>query len=182
MGDSMRHAVFAAAFASCAALSAQAVTTDIPAAGLPTASHYAALLLPGKDGIVPWRTLSQVEAERVGIRMVNKFSDEILALDQKDVKLQGFMVPLDVGDKQKRFLISAVPAECPFCLPAGPEALVEVVARTPVSYGVEAIVVTGRFSVLKDEEGGLLYRLTGAEAVGPAKPVSPAPPAIRKQK
>ena len=175
----MRSALSAAVFVSCAALSAHAVTTDIPAAGLPTASHYAATLLPERAGVVPWRTLSQVEPERVGIRMVTKFSNEILELDQKDVKLQGFIVPLGVGDKQTRFLISAVPPECPFCLPAGPEALVEVVARTPIRYGAEPIVVSGRFSVLKDDEGGLLYRLTDAEAVAAAKP---APAATGKKK
>jgi hypothetical protein len=147
---------------------AHAVTTDIPAGGLPSAQHYSTAILPERAGVVPWRTLAQVETEQVGVRVVNKFSREILALDQKDVKLQGFIVPLDIGDRQKRFLLSAVPAECPFCLPAGPDALVEVQAKTPVRYGVEPIVVSGRFSVLQGEEGGLLYRLVDAESLGPA--------------
>jgi uncharacterized protein len=159
-------AVFAVALGLSAAV--DAVTTGIPAAGLPTAAHYSTAVLPEKAGIVPWRTLAQVETEQVGIRLITRFSPEILELDQKDVKIQGFIVPLDVGDRQKRFMLSAVPPECPFCLPAGPEALVEVQAKTPVRYGVEPIVVSGRFAVLKDEDGGLLYRLTNAEAIGPA--------------
>lgn len=174
----MRKVLFLAVLLTGAALPARAVSTDVPPAGLPTASQYATTLLPETPGVVPWRTLAQVETEQVGVRMVNKFSNAILALDQKEVKLQGFMVPLDVGDRQTRFLITAVPVDCAFCLPAGPEALVEVLARTPVRYGIEPIVVSGRFSVLKDDAGGLLYRLTGAVAVGPA---SPAPAAIRKQ-
>ena len=174
MGEPMRTALLAAVLLSCAALSAQAITTDVPAAGLPTASHYASALLPEQAGVVSWRTLSQVESEHVGIRMVPRFSSEILELDQKDVKLQGFIVALGVGDKQSRFLISAVPIDCQFCLPAGPEALVEVVASAPVRYRADPVVVSGKFTVLKDEAGGLLYRLTGAQVADAAKPAPAA--------
>ena len=38
--------------------------------------------------------------------MVPDFSKEILALDRKDVQVQGFIIPLDVGDQQKRFLLT----------------------------------------------------------------------------
>jgi hypothetical protein len=147
------------------AMSARAVTSSIPAEGLPTATHYAQLLLPQTPGVVPWQTLSRVEIEQVGIRTTTRFSKEILALDQKDVKLQGFIVPLEVGSAQKRFLISAVPPECPFCLPAGPEALVEVLAKTPLRYGPDAVVVSGHFAVIKDDDSGLLYQLTDAQWV-----------------
>ena len=103
--------------------------------------------------------------------MVPEFSREILALDKTDVKVQGFMIPLDVGDKQKRFLISAVPPHCQFCLPAGPESLVEVEAKTPVTYTFEPVVIGGRLAVLKDDPSGVLYRVTGAGRVD----VAPAP-------
>lgn len=164
----MRTIIFTAGLVLSAMLPAHAVTTGMPATGLPSADYYSAVVLPEKEGIVPWRTLSEVKTEQVGIRMINQFSGAILALDQKDVKLQGFVVPLQVGDRQVRFLLSAVPPSCPFCMPAGPDALVEVVAKKPVKYGVEPIVMTGRFAVLKDDDGGLFYRLTGAEAIGPA--------------
>ena len=169
MGESMRKALLAAVLLSCVALTARAVTADIPATGLPTASHYASALLPEQAGVVSWRTLSRVESEHIGIRIVPRFSSEILELDQKDVKLQGFIVALGVGDKQSRFLISATPIDCQFCLPAGPEALVEVLASAPVRYSVDPVVVSGKFSVLKDEAGGLLYRLTGAQVVETTK-------------
>jgi hypothetical protein len=42
-----------------------------------------------------------------------------IRLDRTEVKVQGFMIPLDIGDKQNAFL-SAVPLHCQFCLPAGP--------------------------------------------------------------
>ena len=39
-----------------------------------------------------------------------------------------------------------------------------MLARTPVKYGFEPIVVTGKFVVLKDDPMGLYYRLTDAVA------------------
>jgi hypothetical protein len=75
------------------------------------------------------------------------------------------MMPLDMGEKQKRFLLVAMPPTCAFCLPGGPDQLVEVLARTPVKYGFEPIVITGKFVVLKDDPMGLYYRLTDAVAV-----------------
>ncbi len=153
---------------------ARAVTTNIPQSGLPTASDYSTTLLADRDGVVSWRTLAQVQPVKKNGVMVPEFSKEILGLDRKDVRVQGFIIPLDIGDKQKRFLLSAVPPHCPFCMPAGPDALVEVVAKTPVKYGFEPIVVAGRFAVLKDDPSGVLYRLTEAESIGVAVPTPAA--------
>ena len=72
--------------------------------------------------MVSWKTLAQVEPVKQGSRMVPSSRSDILALDRKDARVQGFMIPLDMGDKQKHFLVSAVPPHCSFCLPAGPEA------------------------------------------------------------
>ena len=142
-----------------------AVSTDIPASGLPSASTFSSTLLPEKDGVVSWKTLSQVEPTKQGDKMVQKFSDEVLSLDSKDVRVQGFILPLDIGDQQQHFLLSAVPPHCPFCMPAGPDAVVEVIARKKVAYGFEPILLSGKFVVLKDDATGLLYRLTDAEPI-----------------
>ncbi len=159
------------AVAFAAAPSVQAFTGDIAPGGLPGAGDYSATLLPERAGIVSWRTLAQVQPVKKDGKMVAEFSRDILGYDKKDVRVQGFIIPLDIGDKQKRFLLSAVPPHCSFCLPAGPDAVVEVVAKTPVKYGFEPIVVSGRFAVLKDDPAGVLYRLTDAESLGSAMPV-----------
>jgi uncharacterized protein len=151
-----------------------AVTTDIPPTGLPSANDFSAQLLPERAGVVSWRTLAQVAPVKQGNRMVPSFSKDILALDRQDAKVQGFMIPLDVGDKQKRFLLTAVPPHCSFCMPAGPDAMVEVIAKTPVRYSFDPIIVSGRFVVLKDDDGGLLYRLTDASQVDVIAPVQPS--------
>lgn len=128
-------------------------------------SPYASKPLPEMKGIVSWKTLADVTPVRQKDRFVPQFSRDVAALDKKDVKLQGFMMPLDMGEKQKRFLLVAMPPSCAFCLPGGPDQLVEVLARNPVKYGFDPIVVSGKFVVLKDDPMGLYYRLTDATAV-----------------
>ncbi len=120
--------------------------------------------LPELKGVVSWKTLGQVTPVRQQDRFIPRFSRDVSALDKKEIKLQGFMMPLDMGEKQKRFLLVAMPPTCAFCLPGGPDQLVEVLAKTPVKYGFEPIVVTGKFVVLKDDPMGLYYRLTDAVA------------------
>jgi hypothetical protein len=122
--------------------------------------------LPELKGVVSWKTLAQVTPVKEKDRFVPQFAKDVSALDKKEVKLQGFMMPLDTGEKQKRFLLTAMPPSCAFCLPGGPDQLVEVQAKNPVKYGFDPIVVTGKFVVLKDDPMGLYYRLTDAVATG----------------
>ena len=86
----------------------------------------------------------------------------VAALNQKTLRLQGFMMPLDPGERQTHFLLSSVPLTCSFCVPGGPESMVEVKTKTPVKYSMEPVVVEGRFSVLHDDAYGLYYRMIDA--------------------
>jgi uncharacterized protein len=161
----IRFAAVVGAAILAAALPVRALDTGIPQTGLPSAADYSSQLLPEINGVVSWKTLSQVEPVKQGGKMVPQFSRDIMGLDKKDVRVQGFIIPLDMGDKQKHFLLSAVPPHCPFCMPAGPDTIVEVLAKKPLAYGFEPIVVAGRFAVLKDDPAGVLYRMTDAELV-----------------
>jgi len=116
--------------------------------------------------VLSWNLLSQVELVKQKDTYVPRFAASVAALDQKQVKVQGFMMPLEMGDKQSHFVLSAMPQSCAFCLPGGPESLVEVKTRTPVKYTFDALILTGKLSVLKDDPTGVFYRLTEAE---PAK-------------
>jgi uncharacterized protein len=118
--------------------------------------------LPEIDGVVSWKTLAQVQPVKVKDRVLPQFADSVLKLNATEVKLQGFMMPLEMGDKQKHFVLSAMPQSCMFCLPGGPEGLVEVRAKTAVKYTFEPIVLSGKLSVLKDDPNGIYYRLNDA--------------------
>jgi hypothetical protein len=133
-----------------------------PAAGSPGSGFQ---ILPELKGVVSWKTLGQVEETTVNHRMVPKFSTEITALDSKEVQLQGFMMPLEAGKKHKRFLLSANVPSCPFCLPGGAESLIEVLCKDAIAFKMEPIVISGKFSVLKNDPSGLWYRVTDAALV-----------------
>jgi uncharacterized protein len=145
--------LFALAFAFPAAAQHQAPPGADPSQFKP--------LVERKD-IVSWKLLAEVELVKQKDRYVPQFSQGVAALDQKEVKLQGFMMPLEMGDKQTHFVLSALPVSCAFCLPGGPEALVEVKTKQPVKYSFDPIVVRGRMSVLKDDPTGVFYRVTDA--------------------
>jgi hypothetical protein len=106
-----------------------------------------------------------VQPVKVKDRVVPQFSDGVLKLNATEVKLQGFMMPLEMGDKQKHFVLTAMPMTCAFCLPGGPESLVEVRTKTPVKYTFDPILLSGKLAVLKDDANGLYYRLIDAVQV-----------------
>lgn len=128
-------------------------------------SPYASKPLPELIGVVSWKTLADVKTVKQKDRFMPEFGKSVAILDKKEVKLQGFMMPLDMGEKQARFILAALPPTCSYCMPGGPEQMVEVQTKTPVKYGFEPIVVSGRFTVLRDDSMGLYYRLTDAVAV-----------------
>jgi hypothetical protein len=121
--------------------------------------------LVARSDVLPWSMLTDVKTKTVKNRVLPVFNSQLQALNQKSQRIQGFMMPLDPGEKQKHFLISSVPLTCSFCLPGGPESMVEVRTKTPVPYSLEAVVVEGRFAVLADDPYGMYYRMTDAVAV-----------------
>lgn len=130
----------------------------------PPAGPPPVLVLPLADvpGVVSWTALAKVKQITAKDRIVPQFTPEISALNDRDVKLQGFMMPLEPGEKHKHFLLSVNPPSCPFCLPAGPEGIVEVKCKTPVKFSYDPILLSGKMAVLKDDPMGLFYRLTEA--------------------
>ena len=140
--------------------SALAFTTDPQTAALPSASDYSTTVLAERSDVVSWKLLGRVEPQKENNKIVPLFAKEILALDKKDVKIQGFMVPLEPESKQKHFVLSAVPPSCPFCMPAGPESMVEIRLKDGIDFDLNPIVVSGQFSVRSDDPRGVFYTLT----------------------
>ena len=121
--------------------------------------------LVDRADVLPWSTLTAVKTKVEKNRILPIFPTTIQALNQKSQRIQGFMMPLEPGEKQKHFLLSSVPLTCSFCVPGGPESMVEVKTKTPVRYSMEAVVVQGQFAALNDDPYGLYYRITDAVAV-----------------
>lgn len=131
----------------------------VPVQGAPVMS---AVPLPQIQGVVTWETLAKVKQVKAKDRILPQFTSEIAALNDKEVKVQGFMMPLEPGETQKHFLLSVNPPSCPYCMPAGPEGIVEVKTKAPVKFSYTPVILSGKMAVLKDDPMGLYYRLTDA--------------------
>lgn len=136
------------------------LATSYLASRPPKSDHPARLL--EAPGIVPWYTLSKVSFVQRDGKPTLEFGEGIRGLDGKEVKLRGYITPLQFGSGQKHFLLSTRPPSCAFCIPAGPDEMVEVFCRTPVNYSLEPVTVEGKFAVLDKDPGGLFYRLADA--------------------
>jgi uncharacterized protein len=122
------------------------------------------------EGVVGWDTLGNLDVTTEVIaplqaRFHTDYSKEIKALDGEQVKLMGFIYPLEGGLEHERFLLTAWPPSCPFCLPAGPSQMVEVFCAEPIEFTEGAILMAGRFEVLEDDPTGMYYRMHDAEEV-----------------
>ena len=121
--------------------------------------------LPERSDVLPWSLLTDVKTRPVKNRLLPVFPAPVQALNDKAQRIQGFMMPLEPGERQRHFLLSSVPMSCSFCVPGGPGSMVEVRTRTPVKYTLEPVVVEGKFAVLADDPYGLYYRITDAVGV-----------------
>jgi hypothetical protein len=121
--------------------------------------------LPQLPGVVPWDLLGQVKTVRVKDRFVPEFAPSVTKLNRQDVKIVGFMMPLQAGEKQSHFLLTVTSQTCAFCLPTGPEGIVEIRTRSPVKMTFDPLVIAGRLEVLRDDPLGVYYRIQDGEAL-----------------
>ena len=155
----------AAIIAALAATAASAVQPQDPAKS-PAQGGFWIGADPAPAGTIPWQLLQSAKTvQKADKKFGPVFPKEVKELDRQQVKLYGFMMPLDQAKKQKRFLLSAYPPHCSFCLTGGPESLVEVLADKPIDFTFEPIVVSGRMAVLDNDV--VYYRLTNAAPVKP---------------
>lgn len=119
-------------------------------------------MLPDARGAVPWSLLSAATIKMSNGKLGPAFPAALRPLHGKTVKLQGYILPIEAGQTHSYFLLSAWSPTCPFCQTAGPEAMVEVRARTVVKYSIDPVVVEGRLMLLENDPSGVFYRLVEA--------------------
>ena len=121
--------------------------------------------LPSVPGTVPWDLLGQVRTVRVKDRFLPEFPPSVRQLDRQDVRIVGFMMPLQTGERQSHFLLTVTSQTCAFCVPAGPEGIVEVRTKTPVRVTFDPVLIAGRLEVLRDDPLGVYYRIGNGESL-----------------
>jgi hypothetical protein len=122
------------------------------------------------SGSITWRQLSVTKIayqnKNSEEMIVPLYSDELKKLNHKQVSIKGFMFPLEAGNKQTHFLLSPYTTTCPFCLPAGPNELIEAHPKDPTTVYARSVTVKGEFELLTEQsdlQGGMLYRMNNAE-------------------
>lgn len=119
-----------------------------------------------------WKTLAKITYKKeydefLGFKIDKPvFSDQIKALDGKEVTVKGFVIPVEGYKSHKEFIFSAFPySMCFFCGGAGPETVMEVTASEPVEYSAESITLKGKLKLNSDDVNKLMYALTEARIV-----------------
>ncbi len=118
----------------------------------------------------PWKTLSKVTIEKRFDEVMNfevdypTFSEEVKALDGKEITLKGWIIPLDELRGENYFVLSALPfANCFFCGGAGPETVIEVFTNEEYDFTEDRITVTGKLKLNADDPTQLMYVMSKAE-------------------
>ncbi len=116
-----------------------------------------------------WKTLSKItfkkEYDEIMGFKVDKpvFSKEVLALEDKVIEIKGYIIPVEGYKSHKEFVFSAFPYNmCFFCGGAGPETVMEVMAKEPVKYSAEAVTLRGKLKTNSDDINRLIYTLEDA--------------------
>lgn len=119
-----------------------------------------------------WKVLSKIEIERRFDETINFevefpiFSDEVKALNGKEITLEGWMIPLDELRGKNYFVLSALPfANCFFCGGAGPETVMEVFLKKDLSFTEKRIKVKGKLTINGDDPMRLIYIMEEAEII-----------------
>jgi len=123
---------------------------------------------PTPRGGVSWATL---EATREVTRLDENdlivstpiFTRDVRELEGKRIKVAGWMMPLETGTRQKRFVLLGYPPGCPYHFHAAPMQFIEVNASTPFRTDERnAMIVSGVLELTGYDESGVFYKLNNA--------------------
>lgn len=122
-----------------------------------------------------WKTLSKITFKKqydeiLGFKVdIPVFSDDVKKLAKKEVKIKGYIIPVEGYKGHKEFIFSAFPYNmCFFCGGAGPETVMEVYAKEEIEYTAEPIIIKGKLELNDTDINRLMYGLQDAVLVGAA--------------
>lgn len=95
------------------------------------------------------------------------FSAATKALNGKIISLPGYMVPFENGMKGDHFMLTSLPLNaCFFCGVGGPETVVEVFTKIPVTYTEKPIEIKGTLKLNDTSPDQMIYVIERAEVIG----------------
>ncbi len=91
-----------------------------------------------------------------------EFTKELRAHDGKQVKIYGYMFPLEQGNRHSNFLFGPYPPSCPFHYHTTPTMVVEVKTQKPLMFYWQPIVLQGTLRLTNQDPNGVYYYLEDA--------------------
>jgi len=121
-----------------------------------------------------WGTLSMVTINKTidpefGIESYETtFNPIVRALDDTELTLEGYIIPITGQVAQNHFMFSKFPQNmCFFCGKAGPESAMQVfmTGDNTVNFTTDKIRLKGTLKIFQDNSSGLIYALESAELI-----------------
>ena len=119
-----------------------------------------------------WKTLSKITYKKefdefLGFKIdVPVFADAVKALNNKEIEVKGYIIPVEGYQSHTEFIFSAFPYNmCFFCGGAGPETVMEVEAIEGIEYTSEQVILKGKLQLNDADINRLMYLLVDATLV-----------------
>lgn len=118
-----------------------------------------------------WKALEDVRfittESNTGYPMeVAAFGEQVKKLEGKQIRLKGYIIPLEELRGQKYFVFSRYPFNlCYFCGAAGPETIIEVRSQKEIPFTEDLIELEGRFDTNASDPNHMMYLLHEARQV-----------------
>jgi len=120
-----------------------------------------------------WNTLAKVSYKKqyddlMGFEVdIPVFGEGIMALEGKEIEVEGYVIPVEGYDMQQNFVFSAFPYNmCFFCGNAGPETVMEAYVKDEkIKYSSKPIKIKGILSLNAGDINSLMYILNEVEIV-----------------
>ncbi len=94
------------------------------------------------------------------------FDDRQKQFDNKEITMEGYLIPTEVAKEGTYFLLSLYPYKsCFFCGGAGIQTLIEIESKKSVIYTDNLLKIKGLFSLNKSNDGTFFYKLIQAEVL-----------------
>ncbi len=133
---------------------------------------FLATVMVGQSNDNIWKTLSKISYKKeydelMGFKIDKPvFSESVRSLENKEVTIKGYVIPVEGYKSHKEFIFSAYPySMCFFCGGAGPETVMEVEALEGIKYSADAIVIKGILKLNDKDINRLMYKLVQVRQV-----------------
>ena len=118
---------------------------------------------PVLENGLKWSELMQADIEFEEGEVKVTYSESILGQAGENVRVSGFIMPLEAGIKQRRFLFTSSPPHCFFHIPGGPAGVIEVFSKDGIETSFSPIQIQGRLELVGGFGNGIIYQIRDAE-------------------